>query len=132
MMEIAVLLAAVAFAVAVGFLVPTLLELRRAAKETSLFLKETRESLKTTLAETEESLKNLREITEAVNSVTRDARAFTSALYDAAENVRGLSGLAEELVSDVSARISGIKAGLGTALEVLIKNFFKKEDAHER
>lgn len=126
MTEIILLLTGFVLAVAVGFLISTLIELRRTAKEAAEFLRNTGESLKSTLQETEETLKSLRGITDDINAVTRDARTFSQAITEVAENIKGMSETADELRSRVTKRASGIRAGIIAAVEVLVKNLLKR------
>lgn len=126
MVEAALIIIAVVFALLAGFLIPVLLELRKAARELSEFLDTTGDSLKNTLRETDETLKSIRQVTDDVNAVTEDARELSSSLADAARNVRAVGELLDTTTLRARASAAGIKAGALAALGVLIKNLFKR------
>lgn len=123
-----ILLAVIIFilAIAVGFLISFLIELKRSAHETMRVIRSNEESLSTALTELKEVMKSIREIAENISGVTEDARAFTRAISDVGQNLKGASELLEDLTTKAAGSVSGIKVGVRTALEVLIKNLLKK------
>jgi uncharacterized protein YoxC len=125
-LDIILLFIGLVLAVAVAFLIPTLLELRRAAAQTTTFLKSTGESLDTSLKEIDDTMKSLREITENINTVTQDARNFSSSLVHLADDVKSVGESVHNLTSRTSRSVSSIRAGIMAACEVLIRNLITR------
>jgi hypothetical protein len=65
-------------------------------------------------------------VSDDVGEVTENVRNFSGAMYDIAANVRALSAIVSELREGVSLRVLGIKSGIKTALNVLIKELMSK------
>jgi len=116
----------IAFLVVVGFFIYVLLELRKSARALTDFLKTTEESLKPALDELQQTLKSMRRVTDDVNTVTEDIRLISGSARDIGQNFRRISMLINEVSSDAIIKVSGLRVGLRTALEVLIKNFLTK------
>ncbi len=108
------------------FLIPVLLELRRAVHTLNSILKVTEESISPTMRELRATLENLDRITTDVSTVTDDVRVFSGSIRQVGKDVRELSGLINVLGGDVGAKISGLRAGLGAGAAYLAKNLFRK------
>lgn len=115
-----------AFLIVVCFLMYVLLELRKSSRALTDFLKNTEESLKPALEELRLTLISLRKVTDDVNSVTGDVRAISGSARDIGQNIKKVSMVLNEVSSDAIIKVSGLRVGIRTALEVLIKNFFEK------
>lgn len=126
MVDILLAVIIVILAVAVGFLISFLIELKRSANETIRFLKGNEEAFKSVMEELRDAMKAVREITENVSGVTEDARAFTSSIADVGRNLKSASELVGDLSTKAAGSVSGIRVGVRTALEVLIKNLLKR------
>lgn len=124
--EIILLVMAVVLAVGVGFLISTLIELRRAAARAGRFLSNTDESLNSALREVEETTRSVRRIADDINTVTGSARELSSSISHAAEDVKAIMDNLHRLTSRTSGKYLGLRAGLKAALEVLINNLFEK------
>ena len=105
---------------AIGFLVYTIFEIRKAAAELNSTLKNTEERLHPVILETEHFLRSMRKITDDVGAVTDTARNVAEAGNDIAVNLKALSSLLNDLGQGLSLRAFGVKAGVKTALNVLI------------
>jgi methyl-accepting chemotaxis protein len=113
---------ALGFAAAIGFLIYASLEIRRAAQTFKEFLRNTGERINPVLEETEQALKSLKKVSDDVGTVTENARNFSGALYEIVDNFRAISNIIHDVREGMSLRVSGVKAGIKTALEVLIKS----------
>ncbi|MFO0752259.1 MAG: DUF948 domain-containing protein [Thermodesulfovibrionales bacterium] len=107
--------------VAVGFLVYTLLELRRVAATLDEFIRRTESTLFPVLLEAEETLRSIRKVSDDVGTATENVRNISGAAQEIAVNVRMLSGLLNAAGEGVNTRISGLKAGVQTALGFLVQ-----------
>lgn len=116
----------IAFLIVVCFLVYVLLELRKSARALTDFLRTTEDSLKPALEELQQTLKSTRKVTDDVNSVTEDIRLVSGSARDIGQNLKKISVLLNEVSSDATIKVSGLRVGIRTALEVLIKNFLTK------
>ncbi|MDI6728664.1 MAG: DUF948 domain-containing protein [Thermodesulfovibrionales bacterium] len=114
------------FIAAIGFLIYASLEIRKAAQTFKEFLKNTEERINPVLEETEQTLKSLRKVSDDVATVTENARNFSGALYEIVDNLRALSSIVHDVREGVSLRVLGVKAGVKTALNVLIKELMNK------
>jgi len=121
-----VIVLAVAVTVGILFMIPVLLELRRAVHTLNSILKITEESLAPTLRELRATLENLDRITTDVGTVTDDVRVFSGSIRQVGKDVRELSGLINVLGGDVGAKISGLRAGVGAGVAYLAKNLLRK------
>lgn len=61
-------------------------------------------------------------MSDDVGTVTENARNFSGALYEIVDNLRAISSIVHDVREGMSLRVSGVKAGIKTALEVLIKS----------
>lgn len=126
MNQIWLALMTIAFLTVVYFLVHVLLELRKSAKALTDFLRTAEDSLKPALEELQRTLKSMRKVTDDVNSVTEDIRLVSGSARDIGHNLKKISALLNEASSEAIIKVSGLRVGIRTALEVLIKNFLTK------
>jgi uncharacterized protein YoxC len=105
---------------AIGFLIYAIMEIRRLAITVNEFIRGTEERLSPVLLETELSLRSLRKITDNVGVVTENVRTLSDAAQDVAVNIRALSSIVNSVGEGVALRASGVRAGVTTALNVLI------------
>ncbi len=117
----------IAFLVVVGFFIYVLLELRKSARALTEFLKSTEDSLKPTLEELQHTLRSLRKVTDDVNEVTEDIKLVSGSARDIGQNLKKISELLNEVSSETIIKVSGLRVGIRTALEVLLKNLFLKK-----
>jgi uncharacterized protein YhaN len=129
--EIILLCIVVILAVAVGFLVATLIAFIRTASAAVQFLNANREPMASALGEIEETAKSARGIAENVNAVTGDVSHLSSSLSDAAGHIRGALDNLHAVTSRGSSRYEALKAGLRVALEVFLSGLSKREGGKE-
>jgi uncharacterized protein YoxC len=125
MTGIAALVAAVAFAVLVLYLVSTLIQIRKAAFESERFLSHLNSELPPLL-------KDVRLVTEQVNALAIEARdsiehasVFLHAVGQMGEAVQQVQGLVRGQGGNVVSKLSSVFAGLQTASAVVKGRFLK-------
>ena len=123
-----ILLSVLALAVVAGiaFIVPVLLELRRAVRTLNSVLKITEESLAPTLRELRSTLANLDRITSDVNSVTDDIRMFSGSLRQVGKDLHELRDVVGLLGGGLGAKVAGLRAGISTGFRYMAHNLLKK------
>jgi uncharacterized protein YoxC len=111
-----------------------MIELRGAIRGLKELLKTTESSLKPTLVEFQQTLKGVRVLTENVANVTEDIQVFSGSVKEVGENVKMVSGsvkhvsdFIEEITSSTGLEVSGLRAGIKTALKVFLKNLFRQK-----
>jgi len=119
--------------IAAGALVYFLMEIKRAnvafqetLKNINNSLKNIEENMKPVLEDAGQTLKSIRSVSEDVEAVTGNVRNFSAAMYDIAANLRAISGIINDLRGNVSLRAAGLKVGVKTALNVLVKELMSK------
>lgn len=117
---------------AIGFLIYAIMEIRRLVVTVNEFVKTTEERLSPVLLETELSLRSVRKITDDVGVVTENARDLSDAMKDVSLNVRALSAVVGSVGEGVSLRTAGVKAGVRTALGVLLNQMRERRSDYER
>lgn len=123
MTDIILLVIAATLAVAVGFFISAVFEIRKTASDAGNFFKTTDETLKTTTKELEETLRSVKELTDNLNVITKDARIFSTSLSDTAYNIKSISDQIEGSVSKVSA----LRVGLKTGYDVLLRHLVSRK-----
>jgi uncharacterized protein YoxC len=116
----------VAFVVAVAVFIRVMIELSGVAKNLKEFIKSTEVTLNPALEELQLTLKSVRNVTDNVTQVTEDVREVSCSIRDVGRNVKQVSDLIEDVTSLTVGRVSGLKAGISTAIEVLVKNLFSR------
>ncbi|GAB4390142.1 MAG: hypothetical protein Kow0025_20160 [Thermodesulfovibrionales bacterium] len=126
MIEILLIIICVILAIAVGFMIPVLIELKMSAKETLRFLKRNEAAFSQTLSDLSDTLRSIRGVAEDIKGVTEDARTFTGSVAGVGQDLKALTGSLEELATQAAARVSGLRVGLITAMDVLLHNLIRK------
>ncbi|MEJ2183216.1 MAG: DUF948 domain-containing protein [Nitrospirota bacterium] len=126
MTETILVIIAVLVALGVGFLIATLFELKRTVSQTAQFLRNTETSVNAAFKEMEETLKSIRAITDDIGAVSGDLKRFSSSLTLVARNLRELGEMMGDLSTEASLRVAGIKVGVRTALDVLVRNILRR------
>jgi uncharacterized protein YoxC len=121
---------AAAIAAGILFLIPVLLELRRAVRTLNSVLKIAEDSLAPTLRELRSTLENLDRISSDISTVTDDVRVFSGSIRQVGRDVQELSGLINALGGGIGTKIAGLRAGIGTGVGYLARNLFKKKGGH--
>jgi uncharacterized protein YoxC len=128
-MELAVLLIAIAVVVLTAFLIPVVIE----AKKTVVTLREVTESLgnqlKPTLQELQGTLSEAKGLVAQVTARTEEVKTLTTALGETGHNLRVINnalGSAATVVASTAAWGAGIKAAMSLVLDRLSKK--RKEE----
>jgi uncharacterized protein YoxC len=107
-------------------LVTSLMETTAAARE---FLETTDRTVKEVAGEVTESLRSLRVITDGVGGVANDIKTVTGSFKDAGlavqevtASVKDIGKAMQDLGQETVATVYGLRAGLKTGFEVLVKN----------
>jgi uncharacterized protein YoxC len=123
-----------AILITAGVLVYFLMELKRAAaafqetlKNVDNSIKNIEENMKPVLEDAGQALKSIRSVSEDVEAVTGNVRNFSAAMYDIAINLRAISSIINDLRGGASLRATGLKVGVKTALNVLVKELTKRQ-----
>lgn len=117
---------------AVGVFIYVMIELRATIRGLKEFMKTTENALKPTLEELQQTLKSLRSVTDNITSVTEDVKVLSGSVRDVGENVKQVSHLVEGMTSSTLVKVSGVKAGVGAAMGVLLKNLLSRGRRGER
>ncbi len=124
-MTLAVIAAVVVFTL-------VMLELRTAVRALKDLIKTTESScapIKPTLEELQLTLKSVRDVTENINGVAEDVRELSSSVRDVGEKVKHVTEVVEGVTSLTAGRMSGLRAGINAAIEVLLKNLFTRKSS---
>jgi len=124
MTEILLLLITILLAAIAGFLIPTLLELRKTSRQLNEFIIRTEGTLKPVVEQLSDTLKEVKAFSEGANSITDDIKRFSSAVGDAGDRIKKIV----EVMDEIPFKAHGIKAGIGAAFGYLIARFFKKKE----
>lgn len=115
------LVSAAGVIVAIGLLSRAITDIRRLTATLDEFVKNTEARLTPVLMETEQTLRSFRKIGDDVGTVTDSVRGLSDVVYDIAVNLKTVSNLVNAFGDGVTVRASGIREGVKTALNVLLR-----------
>ncbi len=128
MTESLIIVMSVILVLAIGFLIYTLMEVRKAATELREFLSTKGESLDVTLKEADTTFKSARAITDSINEMAYDAKNISHRLSDTAKSI----GSVAHAVGGASARTKlstiALGAGIKAAFDVLSSKMTQKKE----
>ncbi len=110
-------------------LIYVMVELRAAIRSLEGFLKTCDTCLKPALDELQLTLRSVRGVTDNVSGVTEDLRVLSASVRNVGENVKHVSDLVEGVTSSTTIKVSGLRAGLNAALDVLLKKLFSRSSS---
>lgn len=122
---IAVVVLALTLLVLVAFMIPTLIEIRKAAADLRSFVSQTGGELKPVLLELEKTLADLRMVTEGVAGKREEVEAFMEAVGDTGRNIRMINAVVGN-VAHMAATSSIWITGARTAGKFLLERVIKK------
>lgn len=122
---IAVVVMALALVVLVAFIVPTLIEIRKAAADLRGFVTQTGGELKPVLFELERTLAELRMVTEGIAEKREDVQTFMEAVGDTGRNIRTINAVIGN-VANAAVASSIWVTGARTAGKFLTERLIKK------
>jgi uncharacterized protein YoxC len=126
MNQIVLILIGISVIVTAGFTVSLIIELKKTIRNANELLRTTESILKPTLEELQQTLSSLRNVSEDINEVTTDVKTLSNSVRDVGLNIRSVSNLIENVVSTTAITASGLRAGVKTGLEFLLKNLFSR------
>jgi uncharacterized protein YoxC len=93
-------------------------------------------ALQTTLGELNENLRSLRNVTDNMTAVTNDAKVLSGSVKDVGESVRQIGNsvrriadLVQEIRSETTGTISGVRAGFKAGFDTFLKSLFSERDS---
>ena len=109
--------------VTLGVLIAVLFELKSATRSLRELLKTTDCSVKPTLDELQNTLRSVRNVTDNITAVTEDVKVLSGSVRNVGENVKHVTEFVDGVTSSAGIRVSGLRAGVRAAAEVLVRNF---------
>ncbi|BDV43858.1 hypothetical protein GURASL_27810 [Geotalea uraniireducens] len=122
---IAVVIMAVALVVLVAFMIPTLIEIRKAALGVQHFAEQTRLELKPVISELERTVADLKIVTQGVAARVDDVQTFMEAVGDTGRNIRTINSVISSVAS-LAATSSVWMTGARVAGKFLAERIAKK------
>jgi len=105
---------------AIGLLIYAIFEIKKAVAALNSSLKSTEERLNPVILQAEQFLSSVRRVADDVGAVTYTARSIAEAGSALVINLKALSNLLDDIGEGLSLRAFGVKAGVKTAVNVLI------------
>lgn len=121
----AVVVMAVALVVLVAFMIPALVEIRRAAQGVRQFAEQTRLELTPVISELERTVADLKVVTQGVAERVDDIQTFMEAVGDTGRNIRTINSVIGSVAS-VAATSSIWATGARVAGKYLMERIAKK------
>ena len=121
---IAVVVLALALVVLVAFMIPTLIEIRKAAADLRSFVNQAGGELKPVLLELERTLADLRMVTEGIAEKREEVQTFMEAVGDTGRNIRTINAVVGSIAhaaATSSVWMTGARAAGKFITERLIK-----------
>ena len=127
--EIAVILVAVAFAVLVGFLVPVMIQVRKTVAESEQLLAKMNHDLPPLIGELRAISHNMNELTEQARGGVEHAAALLHAVGEVGESVQHVHDVVKGSSGSMLTNVASVVAGLKAATHVM-KERFREEGGH--
>ena len=127
--EIAVILVAVAFAVLVGFLVPVMIQVRKTVAESEQLLAKMNHDLPPLIGELQAMSHNMTELTEQARGGVEHAAALLHAVGEVGESVQHVHDVVKGSSGSMLTNVASVVAGLKAATHVM-KERFREEGGH--
>lgn len=127
--EIAVMLVAVAFAVLVGYLVPVLIQLRKTVAESEQLLAKMNHDLPPLIGELRGMSQNLNDLTEQARGGVEHAAMLLHAVGEVGESVQQVHDVVRGSSGSMLTNVASVVAGFKAATQVM-KERFRSEGGH--
>lgn len=111
----------VGFLVGISILIYATLEIKKAVNGVKSLVEKVESNIHPIIDSTDSTIKGIKAISEDIKQITGNVKILSESLTDLAHNVRETSRLVIDLRNSLSVKGAGLKAGLKTALEVLLK-----------
>jgi uncharacterized protein YoxC len=122
---VAAVVIAITFIVLAGFMIPTLIEIRKCAAALRTYITDVESQLQPVLKELRELSSNLRIVTDGIASRTDEVKSFMTAIGDTGRNISRIN-VAIGNVADIFFRSSLWITGLKAAGRYVINRIAKK------
>ena len=127
--EIAVILVAVAFAVLVGYLVPVMIQVRKTVAESEQLLAKMNHDLPPLIGELRAMSHNMNELTEQARGGVEHAAALLHAVGEVGDSVQPVHDVVKGSSGSMLTNVASVVAGLKAATHVM-KERFREEGGH--
>jgi uncharacterized protein YoxC len=127
--EMAVILVAVAFAVLVGFLVPVMIQVRKTVVESEQLLAKMNHDLPPLIGEIRAASHNMNELTKQARGGVEHAATLLHAVGEVGESVQQVHDVVRGTSGSMLTNVASVVAGLKAATHVM-KERFQKEGGH--
>ncbi|MCX5723276.1 MAG: DUF948 domain-containing protein [Nitrospirae bacterium] len=127
--EMAVMLMAVAFAVLVGYLVPVLIQLRKTVAESEELLATLNQDLPLLIGELRTMSHNLNDLTEQARGGVEHAAVLLHAVGEVGESVQHVHDVVRGSGGSLLNNVASVVAGFKAATQVM-KERFREEGGH--
>ncbi|MCX8027523.1 MAG: DUF948 domain-containing protein [Thermodesulfovibrionales bacterium] len=111
----------VGFLVGISILIYATLEIKKAVNSVKSLVEKIETNIHPIIDSTDSTIRGIKAISDDVKHITGNVKNLSESLTDLANNVRDASKMVVELRESLSVKGAGLKAGLKTALEVLLK-----------
>lgn len=108
------------FVAVIFFLVMASIEIKKAAVSLRDFLKCMEEKLAPLINSSQQTIGSIKKVGDDLGTVTENVRNVSEALVEISSTIRALSCLINELQGGLSLRVAGVRAGIKTAMDVLM------------
>jgi uncharacterized protein YoxC len=127
--EIAVILVAVAFAVLVGYLVPVLIQVRKTVGESEQLLAKMNNDLPPLISELRTVSHNVNDLTEQARKGVEHAAVLLHAVGEVGESVQHVHDVVKGSSGSMLTNVASVVAGFKAATHVM-KERFREEGGH--
>jgi uncharacterized protein YoxC len=127
--EMAVILVAVAFALLVGYLVPVMIQVRKTVAESEQLLTKMNQDLPPLIGELRSMSHNLNDLTEQARGGVEHAAALLHAVGEVGESVQHVHDVVKGRSGSMLTNVASVVAGLKAATHVM-KERFREEGGH--
>lgn len=124
--DIAAMLVAVAFALLVGYLVPTLIQLRRAVAESRQLLAQMNNELPSLVTELRAMAQNVNGLAEQTRDGVEHASVLLHAVGEVGETMQEVHGIVRGTSGSLLTNLAGIVAGFKAARAVVKERMHKE------
>lgn len=113
---------------AIGFLIYTLVEVRKAGAELREFLKAKGDSLDATLKEADMAFKSARAVTDSINNMAYDAKNISHWLSDTAKGIGSVAHAVGGASTRTKLSTIALGAGIKAAIDVLSSRLAQRKE----
>lgn len=130
MIEIAVLVVAVAFVVLVGFLVPVLMQVRKTVAESEQLLAKMNADLPPLVGELRAISQNLNNLTDQARDGVEHAAVLLHAVGEVGESVQQVHNVVRGSSGTLLTNVASVVAGFKAATHVMRERYRKEGESH--